>query len=61
MFTARLGQLVSLARQQFPVAAVTLERFKALRRELLDPNIAEHRGRIADILASIAVGIVAVC
>jgi adenylate cyclase len=24
----------------------TLERLKALRRELLDPNIAEHRGRI---------------
>src|SRR6266849_10389102 len=24
----------------------TLERLKALRRELLDPKIAEHRGRI---------------
>ena len=24
----------------------TLERLKALRRELLDPTIAEHRGRI---------------
>ena len=24
----------------------TLERLKALRRELLDPNIAEHKGRI---------------
>ena len=25
----------------------TLERLKALRREVLDPKIAEHRGRIA--------------
>jgi adenylate cyclase len=25
----------------------TLERLKALRRELLDPQIAEHRGRIS--------------
>jgi class 3 adenylate cyclase len=25
----------------------TLERLKALRRELVDPKIAEHRGRIA--------------
>jgi adenylate cyclase len=24
----------------------TLERLKALRRELVDPKIAEHRGRI---------------
>ena len=24
----------------------TLDRLKALRRELLDPQIAEHRGRI---------------
>ena len=24
----------------------TLERLKALRRELLDPKVAEHRGRI---------------
>jgi adenylate cyclase len=24
----------------------TLERLKALRRELLDPKIAEHKGRI---------------
>jgi adenylate cyclase len=24
----------------------TLERLKALRRELLDPKIAEHRGRV---------------
>src|ERR1700732_3825937 len=26
----------------------TLERLKALRRELLDPKIAEHRGRIVN-------------
>ena len=26
----------------------TLERLKALRRELLDPRIAEHRGRIVN-------------
>jgi adenylate cyclase len=25
----------------------TLERLKALRRELVDPKIAEHRGRIS--------------
>ena len=28
----------------------TLERLKALRRELLDPKIAEHRGRIPGLL-----------
>ena len=27
----------------------TLERLKALRRELLDPKIAEHHGRIVEI------------
>ncbi len=28
----------------------TLAQLKALRRELLDPKIDEHRGRFADIL-----------
>ena len=28
----------------------TLERLKALRRELLDPNITAHRGRIVEIV-----------
>ena len=27
----------------------TLERLKALRRELLDPKIAEHKGRLGDL------------